>query len=53
MTAVAGKRRIGLDRTTGAGVAIVVALLVLATVAPFISAGNPETMDFNAMDLPG
>ena len=49
MTVLAGKRRIGLDRRTGAGVAIVVALLVLAAVAPFISAGNPETMDFNAI----
>ncbi len=49
MTALAVKRRIGLDRTTGAGVAIVVALLVLAALAPFISAGNPETMDFNAI----
>jgi len=49
MTVVAVRRRFAIDRGTGAGVAIVVVLLALAAVAPFISAGNPETMDFNAI----
>lgn len=49
MTVIAGKRRLGIDRGTAIGTGIVLALLILAAVAPFISSGNPETMDFNAI----
>lgn len=43
------KHRFELNKETWAGVGIVCVLLGLAAFAPFISAGNPQAMDFNAI----
>ena len=49
MRARGRKRRVSLDRGTTLGAAIVFVLLLVAALAPFISAGTPEAMDFNAI----
>lgn len=49
MTARPVSLRLSLDWGTGAGLAIVLGLIVLAAIAPAITTGNPETMDFNAI----
>ena len=49
MTARPASLRLSLDWGTGAGLAIVLGLIVLAAIAPAITTGNPETMDFNAI----
>jgi peptide/nickel transport system permease protein len=49
LTARLSHLRRGIDRGTGTGVAIVAALMLLASAAPLVTSGTPETMDFNAI----